>query len=86
MKRDTILFSEFLPKTRAGFMKITERFDLMDMSDTGIPELWAGWSLLLKSIPDDEELFPSGKWATIQRIDQMLNEWVETRLKALEEK
>ena len=36
---------------------------------------WAAWlRFLLAEEPDSPELFPHGKWAAIQRLDQLLAE------------
>jgi len=41
---------------------------------TWIDVRWFAWLVaLLKVEPDTEELFPKGKWATIQRLEELLN-------------
>lgn len=77
MARDTILLSEFMPITQLGFRKILDHYALW------LPEVidWFEFHYLLTFVPDTEEFFPSGKWATIQRVDGMLTEIVLGKLK-----
>jgi hypothetical protein len=43
---------------------------------------WAAWLIaLLKAEADDPELFPKGKWATIQRMEELLNESIAEYMK-----
>lgn len=44
---------------------------------------WFAWLIaLLKAEPDNEEFFPKGKWATIQRLEQLLENAVTAELQA----
>lgn len=82
INRDTISIREFKLKTRQGFQKISEHYGLTDMADTGLPEHWAAYMAILRHVPDDALFFPSGKWATIQHIESLLDQWaVATLLK-----
>ena len=47
------------------------------------PEKMAWIVLLLKEIPDSEENFPFGKWATIQEIERQLQECAKHRMEVM---
>lgn len=51
-----------------------------DFNTTETPERMAWILLLLKQLPD--EVFPYGKWATIQSIKRQLEECVDTIMSA----
>jgi hypothetical protein len=76
MSRDSILFSEFLPASRAGFKKIEEAYDFAEVDYLTL-EYWALFTFLLRVVPDSGEYFPHGKWATIQAVESKLNEWAD---------
>lgn len=39
---------------------------------------WVAWlTFRLKYVPDSEEVFPKGKWATIQRLQQMVDDYAK---------
>ena len=48
-----------------------------DFNTTELPERMAWIVLRLKRLP--EEIFPYGKWATIQEIERQLDECADTR-------
>lgn len=48
--------------------------NIIDVQLLSPPETMAWLVLLLKQIPDTEEVFPHGKWATIQNIESQLEE------------
>ena len=88
MARDGIYLSDLLPRTITGirmFLLQTEGSD--DRVNTATPENWAWlWFQLRATEGTDEEfdrsVFPSGKWATLQRIEQMLDECAKPRERA----
>lgn len=47
------------------------------------PERMALIVLLLKKLPDNDDYFPRGKWATIQSIEDQLQEIVEDKVSKL---
>ena len=66
MKDDVIL----LPRTRDG-LNILNMYDVQIVNS---PE-WMAWFVhLLKHVPDSSEVFPHGKWATIQSIEEQINQ------------
>ncbi len=86
MKRDGILLREFLVATRDGFENIATAYDLAINSSlpsewagffNSLPSEWAGFFFLLREVPDTPEFFPSGKWATIQALEEKLTEWAK---------
>lgn len=72
--RDTILRSDFLPKTVQGIRRYLEDHDGYDERLSGPIETWALLFFELRQAEDRTEWFPSGKWATIQRLEELLNE------------
>lgn len=60
--------------------------DMYDVQRVNSPE-WMAWFVqLLKHVPDSEKVFPHGKWATIQSIEQQIEacakDYMETRKEA----
>jgi hypothetical protein len=41
------------------------------------PERVAWLTYLLRHVPDSEDVFPSGKWATIQRLQELVDEYAK---------
>lgn len=74
--RDSIALSEFLPTTQSGIRLLLEAYDLWEPESINWHELW----FILRAVPDDEEFFPSGKWATIQRLEELLDEMAKTTI------
>jgi hypothetical protein len=74
MRRDMISLREFLPLTRHCIEKIVITFDLADADNMSLEE-WAKMFFLMRQMPDNDKLFPSGKWATIQALESKLDEW-----------
>jgi hypothetical protein len=72
--RDTIFLKEFLPHTQKGLMEVSRHLEL-GVEDMAQPQDWAALLVLLREAPDLPSYFPAGKWATIQRIEEMLAEW-----------
>ena len=71
--RDAIYLREFLPHTRSGLLWIGNQLD-RDIEDMTLPEDWSWFWFRLKFFPDSDEAFPAGKWATIQRIEDLICE------------
>lgn len=74
VKRDCILKADFLPKTVVGLRRWLEDHDGHDERLNGSLESWALLFFQLRQAEDKPEWFPSGKWATIQHLETMLNE------------
>lgn len=65
--------NHLLPVTRQGLRAFCEHFHgHASVLDSGAAEQWAWLTFQLSQAPDKEEWFPSGKWATIQRIQDLL--------------
>ena len=74
LKRDSIRLSEFLPQTQSGFVAFCIDNDCLTLTDSGLPEYWALLYFKLRKAKDCPEWFPSGKWATLQRLEQLIEE------------
>ena len=75
LKRDSIRLSDFLPKTQQGFMAFCIATDCPELLASGLPEYWALlYYFKLRKAKDCAEWFPSGKWATLQRLEQLIEE------------
>jgi|OM-RGC.v1.032807404 hypothetical protein len=46
-------------------------------------EEFAAFIPVMIKLPDKEEYFPMGKWATIQNIQAQVDEWADNYIKAL---
>lgn len=73
-KRDMIHSGDFLPVTRQGIKRFCEDHGLEGVYESGSLEHWALLFFKLRAAEDREEWFPSGKWATIQRLESLLEE------------
>lgn len=68
-----INLSELHPKTRHGLQAIFESLDRQDLID----RMWLGLDqagevfFLLRALEDKPEWFPTGKWATLQRLETL---------------
>ena len=68
------LHGELLPHTMLGLMLVVEKhpgwegIDFYAMSTVDL----VYFSEQLKEVDDTEEFFPAGKWATIQRLQQII--------------
>ena len=61
-------------EAQAGIRTLWAAYDLGELYPY-IPLERAAWMFfVLRAAEDDPAYFPKGKWATIQRIEQMLNE------------
>lgn len=75
LKRDCILRADFNPRTVQGLRQFLEDHDGHDERlSNGSPEMWAFLWFQLREAEDKPEWFPSGKWATLQRIEALLIE------------
>ena len=75
-RRDFIRLREFIPLTRRGIEEIVRTYDLADADNMPLEE-WAKMFFLMRQMPDNDDLFPSGKWATIQALESKLDEWAK---------
>ncbi len=71
--RDIISLKEFLLETRHGLKNWAETFDV-DLEQVYSLEQWAWLLQVMKQTPDFEDYFPKGKWATVQRLEDLLEE------------
>ena len=62
------MMAELLPKTQEGIWRFIED---SGMSPGGLGS-WKAFIAHLREAEDRPEWFPSGKWATIQRIESLL--------------
>ena len=68
------LRAELLPHTMLGLMLVAEKggeWKDLDFSAINIVDI-VYFSEYLKTVNDSEEFFPAGKWATIQRLQQLI--------------
>lgn len=73
---------ELSSATRDGLNSL----DMYDVQRVNSPE-WMAWFVkLLKYVPDDEKVFPRGKWATIQSIEQQLEDCARETIERRKEK
>ena len=78
VKREMIFAGDFLPATYRGLERFVE--DTMGWAVLeegylrGPVERWAMLYFRLKKAEDRPEWFPSGKWATVQRVERLLEE------------
>lgn len=77
-----ISLAEFSSNARAALKLWTENYHycVPDLDDCFDPYAWAGIAFLLRATPDLPEYFPKGKWATIQILETMLNEWANFQI------
>lgn len=73
MIKDCIFLRDFRPESRKGLLLWAEQFGY-DLEQIGCLTQWAWLLFLMKHSPDNDDHFISGKWATIQFLEQMLNE------------
>jgi hypothetical protein len=78
--RDYISLNEFLPVTQQGLIKFCEDYDLFDPTQITLPDAWAELWFIMRTAPDNDYHFTSGKWATLQRLEGFLNEYARGRI------
>jgi hypothetical protein len=77
IKRESISLSDFLPKTQQGMAVFCDDNECLGLIDTRAPlNQWALLYFKLRKAKDRAEWFPSGKWATLQRLEQLLEDAV----------
>jgi len=76
LKRDSLHLSDFLEKTQRGFQIFCADNDCLALLDSGLPENWALLYFKLRKAKDEPQWFPSGKWATLQRLEQLIEDAV----------
>lgn len=78
IKRESISLSDFLPKAQDGIVAFCADNDCAAIVIDARPlvpiEQWALLYFKLRKAKDRAEWFPSGKWATLQRLEQLLEE------------
>lgn len=80
---DFVDLSQLNPTTWYALEQYAVRHGYDEWLRKFIQPQWAAWLIvLLKVEQDTEELFPSGKWATIQRLEQMVSNAAEMEVKA----
>jgi len=61
--------------TRTGLRRLGKEWENEELLFDGLAgnsESWAWWWFRLREMEDRPEWFPRGKWATIQRIEDLL--------------
>ena len=78
MTRDGIYKSDLSPDAMHGIQAFLNHVDggVSERVNACLPEQWAWIYFQLRGAEDRTEWFPKGKWATIQRIGQLLDECV----------
>lgn len=72
---DFIDLNQLLPPTKYALEQYGFRCGYDEWLRSFMEPQWFAWLVeLLKVEPDSEDLFPSGKWATIQRLQQMVED------------
>lgn len=71
---DSIYLGNLKPDTLAA---IRRHYAALDMENIALATWWQAERVcelyfLLKYAPDDAELFPHGKWATLQAIEELI--------------
>ena len=74
MARDSILESDFNRQTIYGLRNFLQDHDGHDSRLNAPVESWAFLYFQLREAEDKGTYFPSGKWATIQRLESLLME------------
>lgn len=69
------------PETYTALERVCGNYEWPDLHPWEQPELVAWLSFKLKFIADSDDAFPRGKWATIQRLQAMLEEHAEREVK-----
>jgi hypothetical protein len=80
--RDMVSIEEFLYQTQTGFREIARAYKLRQPDLIYEPADWAAFAFILRACPDKPQFFPSGKWATIQALEEKLNQWASDQLAA----
>ena len=84
--RDFISMHEFHYATAQGLRNVSEDYDLWSpLDEQHLPETWAALWFVLRLVPDEKHYFPCGKWSVLQRIEGMLDEWAQGRLREHDE-
>jgi len=71
--------TDFLAPARRGLERFCEDNDCEGLLDGGL-EVSAWLFFRLREAEDRAEWFPSGKWATLQRLEQLLSEAATARV------
>ena len=74
MSSDSINLRQLKPDTLQALANLCSRKGWADLYGYGEPEQIAWLSFLLEFVDDSEEVFPRGKWATIQRLQDLVRE------------
>jgi hypothetical protein len=74
------------PDTLEGLRVVSSDFGWPDLYFYAQPEQIAWLSFKLKAVEDRAEYFPHGKWATIQRLQTLLDEAQDVAFELAESK
>ena len=74
LKRDYVRLRDFLPLTQQGLEAFCDANDCIGLIESSAPEHWALLYFKLRKAKDFAEWFPSGKWATLQRLERLIEE------------
>ena len=71
---DSINLRQLSPDTYAALERLSADMDWPDWQGYMEPE-WVAWlTYRLEFVEDNEKTFPLGKWATIQRLQELVRE------------
>ena len=70
----SIYMKSLSPETYYALEKLRSEFGWVDIYEYMEPELIAYLACRLKFVPDNADYFPKGKWATIQRLQDLVDE------------
>ena len=71
---DSINLRSLSPDTYAALEYISANYGWPDIHGYAEPEAVAWLAYRLEFVPDNEKMFPRGKWATIQRLQELVRE------------
>lgn len=80
-----IYMRQLLPSTFLALRDLCVERGWSDVFDYMEPAEVALMTYRLKYVTDNADSFPHGKWATIQRLQNMVEEWAEGEAKELKD-
>lgn len=82
---DYLSMSDLSYDTRKAIVALYRKNNWNDIeTDSLVAPEWAALMVFrLRATPDDAETFPKGKWATIQRIEELVTELAKAERSAL---
>lgn len=71
---DSINLRQLSPDTYAALEYLSAEYEWQDIHGYAEPEAVAWLTFRLEFVPDNANNFPRGKWATIQRLQELVRE------------